>query len=367
MVLYLKNDGDVLRYRDVAADVERLEQQTSYFCGAACSAMVLKANGVIVTQPDAYASIHNSERFKIEKLYSDPKGIADFMNERLDGDINKISVCVSGSFEAALGLIFGSISFHGNAAIALVQDGNHWVVVDEIRVVETEQGEQRAIGVFVENPWYGRPPRAYVSIEEFELNWLRPNRWGVTWKDQFVSVGALTSKRVAKPMQLSRRTSMLHAMTAADPLSVALARLGDHGFENLSEIQGGGAAVQGPVRVSDDVTSTYYWIVPIDGMRDKAFSDFLFAAIDDITGNVLEVAKMGSALDLLSEAETRQRLSILAPASHIGEVSELLWVRSPTTMSRFDVCRRVEVDGEQLLLTIDGIKPATVSQQSFGG
>lgn len=366
---------------DYAADVTRVEQQTSFYCGAACSVMVLKRFGIEIDQPSAYRAIHNEARFVVEQLYSDPAGIQGFLEQNLSRLKIDVNIVAAESFEEAAHQIVQSLAFYEFPSMVLVQGGNHWVTVDSVRVQEAANGQLNVVGVIVENPWYNKTAHTYVAVDEFQSRWLQPNNWGKTWKERYVVVArtgsdtgrALSIVNLQPSSKITMITGELPPGSKMHPTRDSLETLAIngmllHGFDDVKVISGGGAAVVTPIRILDEHTNSYYWIIPIDATSEVQFADFCYVAISEDTGGLLEISRVSAELDILNDSEVKLLLAGIYPQAKIDVDPQYRWISAYEVLSRFDIARRAKVDGTALIVLRGGVVvSALTSVPSFGG
>ncbi|MBY5426994.1 hypothetical protein [Rhizobium leguminosarum] len=371
--------GQVTRkIADYAADVTRVEQQTSFYCGAACSVMVLRRFGIEVDQPTAYTTIHNEARFAVEQLYSDPAGIQGFLDQNLSELKIDVNIVAADSFEEAAHQIVQSLAFYEFPGMVLVQGGNHWVTVDSVRVQEAPNGQMDVVGVIVENPWYNKTAHTYVAVDEFQLRWLEPNKWGETWKGKYVVVArtgpdtgralSLLSLQPSSKVMVVAKESPPGIMTRDSLEMQAINGMALHGFDDVKAIGGGGAAVVTPIRILDEHTSAYYWIIPVDATSEKQFADFCYVAISEETGGLLEVSRVSAELDILNDSEVQLLLAGIYPHANIEVDPQYRWIPAYEVLSRFDIARRATVDGTALIVLRGGVVVSSLTNvPRFGG
>lgn len=351
--------------------IQRFDQERTWYCGAACAAMFAKHFSKNIVQSDAYAQIHNAERFAVEYLYSDPRGIMDYLNqlalrpaqpEMIDFDALNAA--------GALDCILQNIRYRKWPSISLTKGGDHWIVVDGIRYAEEEAGARRYLGVYVQNPWKGTPPELYVDALEFSKEWLTPNQWGVAWLNKTVVMATGAPKRFRNNslvLQLSRIRSAPKMVSAQDPRHFAKSLLDEQGFAHIRLAAGGGAVVSTPLRVLDEDNASNYWIAPLDATENEQFADFIYVAISETGDRLFEIANMSVALNIPTASEAKQDLLQRFPDTAIDVEDQLRWSRSRMTPSRFDVYRRIQLGDRRLLYLKTGDVVESLAKQSAGG
>lgn len=352
-------------FDDVSIACDRVEQQTAFYCGAACCEMTLRVLGVACAQPDAYKIIHDDNRFLTEQMYSDPTGMALCLNQQIPAGKVPVTLVpqVTNDPAAIVTAIYYTLKFLRLPCAVLVQRGNHWVVIDSARVYEVAGSAPEVAGVFIQNPWYGSPANRYVAIDEFVSGWLTGIQWGVTWKDKLVAISdgfAHTMPTVSNVQSSRTRTLSVKWLTAnviggqIDPQARVSAALASHGFEGITEIKGGGADLTTPVLVEDLDGGGDFIVAPRDATLSTDFNNFVYVAIDAISFSLLEISQFARAIQVYSDDEAVIAAKALRPQATIQVKPGYFWKRSFETMSRFQIARKVAVDADDVYLLSDG-------------
>jgi hypothetical protein len=151
--------------------VQHHQQDTDYYCGAACAQMVLETIGAgILDQDDLYADNHSHST--IEPLwYTGPDGLTWTMNDRRPASFANWFVLFALAGEDAISRkIVWTIHHYQVAPIALVYGWAHWIVVRGYDASAAPSGAadtSYTITAFdINNPWpptpsgVGVPPHA---------------------------------------------------------------------------------------------------------------------------------------------------------------------------------------------------------------
>ena len=330
--------------------VDRIEQTRDWFCGAACACMTTHFFGQDWDQAKAYGLIHDAARFAREQLYSDPVGMAGFINQILKDKIGfQISEFDAVTAQDAADNILRCCRYLKIPAICLTHGGDHWIVVNGIRYSEASGGERSYIGVYADNPWYKIPANTYIDIGEFWEQWFTPNKWGQTWAGKRVLMSdgrnvPLTSNTVAG--RSIRLMAILPAVTAKNALDVGVRALESHGFKSVRRIGGGGAPAREPLSVTSDCDGSRYWIVALDATETPEIGNFIYAALA-ADGRLLQVATMGRELDIPAKNEVETDLRRMFQSATVSVGDTLKWGRHYQTPTRFDVYRDVAIGGDQ--------------------
>jgi hypothetical protein len=349
------NAADTTTTKDLTATCERVEQETPYFCGAACCEMIFEALGIRSTQTLNYSLIHDDQRFSVEQLYSDPTGIRICLNKELNGKNNFTCMpFVSTISEDVLRELVFCVAELEFPCICLVQKGNHWVVVDDVRIQADNSPSRKVCGVFVQNPWYNSPSSKYVGVDEFFNGWLTPIAWGITWKDSLVIISdgnKHPSYGVEKAKISVGNLSIQSLTSAASPLQNLLAA---HGFRDFTSIAGGGAAVTNPIEVQDLGSGQAFIVAPMDASASADFAGFVYVAVDPQTNELLEIAKFSKSLQVSSDDEAQNAGEQRWGKGNFTVLPGFFWERDYFAMSRFRIHRRVIVSSNTYRLFGDG-------------
>lgn len=350
-VALLQPLADSDSYQENRLDINRIEQEKDWYCGAACAAMFTGFFEVISNQKDAYTRIHDPTRFETEQLYSDPIGIAGFLNSVL---VDKLSVritdCDLPDAKTTLDAILRCLRQLRLPALCLAQGGDHWIVVEGIRYIEHHDSSKDYIGVYMQNPWYNFSPSAYVDIDEFVTSWIKPNAWGRKWLNKRIVMSdgnaiVIAENRISPVGSRQTRPPVTASVGAPDPISIALNAVKAHGFASIRATAGGGAPVHAPVRVNDTDSRTYFWIVVLDATQVSEFQDFVYAAVSEDGQRLFEIARFEKQLDIPTITEARRDVAASSPRAIIAD-EQVRWSRHFLTPSRFDVYYHVKVGGE---------------------
>ena len=136
------------------------QQDTSYYCGAACAQMVLASPGVdagILDQDDLYADNHAHSTIE-SGWASAPDGLTWTMNDRRPASFNNSFVLFALDNEEAISRkICWTIHHYNVAPISLVYGAQHWIVVrgfDASDAPSSSGDTSYSITAFdVNNPW----------------------------------------------------------------------------------------------------------------------------------------------------------------------------------------------------------------------
>jgi hypothetical protein len=312
-----------------------------------------------------------------------------------------------GDGASALAGIFEVISKRSFPSVVLVFGGGHWIVIDALRVVQdAADAPRRVIGAFVENPWKNSSPSLYVAYEELQSRYLTPNEYGKTWRGRIVVVGPGLSppapsvawmkdvvasawsgtrsllglaenqsspvRGAVVPAPAAFRPAASPGAPAADampdPVALGASNMMAHGFRNIREIAGGGAAQLAPRHVIDEGGGDDFWIVPLDASDDPVSRDFVLAAISQATGRLLAVERDVAALDRLADDAIGEAVRAKFGPAHCVIAPAHYWRTSAMTPSRFDIYRKIIVNDQAWFVLRDGEIVAELPlRPEFGG
>jgi hypothetical protein len=193
-------------------DVPFHQQDTDYYCGAACAQMVLRAMGQpLLAQSDLYNDNHN-HTVEASAWSTPPDGLCWTLNNRQSA--KRFTLDCTDSEEPISRTLCWAIHRYQCAPIALVFGGNHWAVVRGYTADAAPQSSfdtSYTIASFdLNNPWPpvpvppGPPPHAdgdvcgsggnrgiadiNVAYGTWQTDYLTPNAFGTRWLGRYVAV-----------------------------------------------------------------------------------------------------------------------------------------------------------------------------------
>ena len=224
--------------------VEYHQQDTSYYCGAACAQMVLDSIGAgILSQADLYKDTHGHSTTE-SGWATAPDGLEWTLNDRRPAGFNNPFVAFAlGSEDAISRKIAWTLEHYGVATCALVYGSAHWIVVRGVRASDAPKSSSDtsySIDHFrVNNPWppvpslYDKklappPPHSandgcgtggnrgvadeIVTYTEWQNTYMTGVNWG-HWNGTFVAVcdpePAPIQRGVSRPRERLRDGSRL--------------------------------------------------------------------------------------------------------------------------------------------------------------
>jgi hypothetical protein len=378
--------------------VQYHQQDTDYYCGAACAQMALESIGTgILDQVGLYADNH-SHSLLDPGWASGPDGLTWTMNDRKPGSFANYFVLFSLADEEAISRkIIWTIHHYGVAPIALVYGWAHWIVIrgyDASAAPATWDDTSYSInGFYVNNPWPptpmpGPPPphaggdacggggdRGIADEHLSYATWQSTYMTGVPggyWSGRFLAVcdpepPPRGHGRRAPTERQFDGTQIIESGQAAELTMGALKRHGLLEQPSWREaLEGAGPGRPQLVQRLDHVDS-YYYIVPI-GPSDDAVT--AFAAVDARFGDYQQAAvlpdRRSNHLDFLERersieilADRRVELPHLAGELVLRpdlfcEYPILVWKPCRESLSPFYPFRMVTVGSHHVYIRSDG-------------
>jgi hypothetical protein len=272
------------------------QQETSYYCGAACAKMVLGEIGAgALDQDDLYTDNHNHSVLDVGINWATgPDGLNWTMNARKPPTFNNHFILVSERTEDAISRkIAWEIHHYRVAPIALVYGWQHWVVVRGYQAsrAPTSSADTSMIlnGLFINNPW-PPPTSAMHGIPDEHISystWASRYMTGVprgVWRGRFLAIcdpepaAREPGRRKMEPGEPKRQK----LLDPAEAARYALAGAERHGLFEHERFAGalegtepsGGRLVQ---RL--DRTDSFYYLVTM-ARDDRAIAVISVGALD---------------------------------------------------------------------------------------
>lgn len=353
---------------DKQLSVSRVDQRKKWYCGPACAEMLLNYFSIKIDQTVAYQEIHDGDRFKEERLYSDPKGMVDYINTVNDQSV-MVDVIDMAEVDqkVVLDRIYSKIIAENFPITMLSLGGDHWVVVSGVRYLDSLDGPRQYAGFYIQNPWKGSTPMAWVEVSEFMDRWVRPNKFGSRWLNKIVILANDKIQGGAANGILDRDSYRLKSSSGSRTAD-AVAAMQMFGFEMVREVSGGGALVLKSVEVVNEDTGGTFWITPLDATDNKEFADFVYVSSDGADGHILEISGMSEQVDIPSIDDAKKIISAYAPDVDYQIDERVFWRSRVGAVSRTDVYRKIELGGRMLFLLRSGeIVPSLDVRPLSGG
>jgi hypothetical protein len=279
------------------------QQDTDYYCGAACAQMVLETIGAgLLDQDPLYADNHNHSTIE-PSWYSGPDGLTWTMNDRRPASFTNSFVLFALANEDTISRkIAWTIHHYQVAPIALVYGWNHWIVVRgyEASAAPTGSGDTTyTISSFdVNNPWPpcpsfytppGTPPphggsdgcgsgsdRGVVNEHIAYAFWQSTYMTGVPtghWNGEFLAVcdPEPPADRVGEQRKPDHRADGERIVSPREAVDFALRGLDEYGLWNRKDwasILEGTEPGEPQLVQRLDLQDTFYYIVPLQTGRD---------------------------------------------------------------------------------------------------
>jgi len=381
-----------MQVREHSVSVNRVEQSTPYYCGAACASMTFDKYGTTLLQAAAYELIrtHVAES---DSWYCDPDGMVGVLNTSFQPDNLSLNIqsYQSGDAAALLARVLHNLSRLQFPTPILINGGAHWVIVDGMRLTEGGDAGANILGVYLVDPGPNEPARRYVPVDSMTSTYLKPIQYGRRWRDSLV-VMSDASQPVVETVDVAPVTLVLSGMSlrggtfdvfAGTPLMFAAAVLGGggaaastpaesktlegHGFTGARPPAGGGATFDDIVVHCLDGQPDYV-ITLLDASRSAELSGFVFVAIDKTTSQLLELTQDMSSVVLIGDEASVAIAKGVWPHATIDVAPGYFWQACEFLRSRFAVVRRIIVDGQEhfILPTRQIVEQLTTSWKGGG-
>ena len=374
--------------------MNRVEQSTPYYCGAACASMTFDKYGTTLLQAAAYELIrtHVAES---DSWYCDPDGMVGVLNTSFQPDNLSLNIqsYQSGDVAALLARVLHNLSRLQFPTPILINGGAHWVIVDGMRLTEGGDAGQTFSVSISSIPGPTSPRAATCRWRLHESTYLKPIQYGRRWRDSLV-VMSDASQPVVETVDVAPVTLVLSGMSlrggtfdvfAGTPLRLrqqywaeaapppvlrgagASKTLEGHGFTGARPPAGGGATFDDIVVHCLDGQPDYV-ITLLDASRSAELSGFVFVAIDKTTSQLLELTQDMSSVVLIGDEASVAIAKGVWPHATIDVAPGYFWQACEFLRSRFAVVRRIIVDGQEyfILPTRQIVEQLTTSWKGGG-
>lgn len=325
------------------------QQDTNYYCGAACAQMVLHSFNLPLADQNVLYDENHAHSLLERDWYTGPDGLAWTMR-RYDPGNHDFGLSALEQEEDISRKIARTIQTEDTPSIALVLDWKHWIVVHGY----TATAPADATGNFtiqsfdVNNPWPPvpsffnfQPPvpppppphgvddgcgsgvlRGLAQQNISYLEWQRTYMIGVPagyWAGKFIALtGQKAPLRPAMPTglrlarRISKRKPTRKLLKPSAAIKLALLGLKEHGLTKRRNY----ASVLDQTRTGEpllvqrlDRLDSFYYIIP---RKDKSGAIAMVIAVDAVTGDYLESAvrsaSSGGIFPMLDPQEARARV-----------------------------------------------------------
>jgi hypothetical protein len=319
------------------------QQDTDYYCGAACAQMVLESIGTGVLDQDSLYQDNNSHSTAESGWYSGPDGLTWTLNNRKPASFGNYFVLFTPTNEDSISRkIVWTIHHYQVAPVAMVYHSAHWLVVRGYTASAAPSNfadtSYSISGFMVNNPWppvpswddasLAPPPphsagdgcggggdRGVVDEHISYTAWQDTYMTGVQgghWAGQYLAVcdPEPLPERVGRPGFVGRRVFRDHLLPAEEALGLSRQGLEEYGLlerENYRRILDR-ARFGNPVLVQRlDRVDSYYYVVP----ATEAESVPLAVLVNARTGEYLQSAvqaERGRVFQLTDPKAIRDRV-----------------------------------------------------------
>jgi hypothetical protein len=382
--------------------VDYHQQDTNYYCGAANAQMILDSIGAgLFDQNTLYTECNShSTSDPPGSWYCGPDGLAWTLNQHRDGHALYFLVDAYSTEDTVSRKIVWTIHHYRVAPAALVQGGNHWVVVagyGASKAPANSADTSYTIDEFViDNPWPPTPaPTAaqpsppphsagdicgsggvrgvateHVSYTGWRTNYMTPNAFGTTWKNQYVAVcdPEPPGERVGAVVAIEHPLGGDAIADASTAQELALAGIRSHRLNRRKPWSGAlaEATPQAPLLVQRlDAEDAFYYVVPFANERGVSAATMIDARYGDyfstiaLDGGVVMPPRPGSRKlrNLVTgstiELEDGAGRLRLRPEGHAWYPT-MVWKPCLESLSPFWPFYLVTVGRRQIFVRIDG-------------
>jgi hypothetical protein len=371
------------------------QQDTDYYCGAACAQMVLdEAGNGLMDQTSLYNDNHNHSTTE-PGWATGPDGLTWTLNHRQIFSNKYFVLDALGAEDSISRMLAWTIHHYKIAPVALVYGWAHWIVIRGYSASASPASSidtSYSIGSFdVNNPWPpvppgGNPPPHHhrdgcgtggnrgIANEHISYGtWQSTYMTGVPsgyWAGKYVAVcdpdppPAGSAGNVVQPKLLAGD----RIVTAQEAITLAEAGLSEYGLhereiwrDSLS-----GTTAGEPVLVQRlDRTDEFYYLVP---MQRGTQAPGTYVAVDARFGNymqavtvpgqpALEIDRQAAAEQLLQQGVvdvTNERNPIVIRPEAFAQYPALVWKPCRESLSPFYPFHMFTVGSRQIYVRVDG-------------
>jgi hypothetical protein len=311
------------------------QQDTNYYCGAACAQMVLHSVGQPLLSQDVLYNDNHSHTIEPSSWSTPPDGLQWTMNNLQSSKYFALDSL--DTEDGASRMLCWTIHFWQVAPIALVEDGNHWVAVHgyTASAAPTSWDDlSYTISSFdIKDPWPPAPTpppppphsdgdscgsggargvaNVNVSYASWQSDYMTANTFGTQWLGKYVAVcdphrPPADGERPLPELRLNTGREAL--LTAAEATDAAWRGITDVGLLDRPVWAGAfnGTEAGEPILVQRlDRRDSYYWIVPAsdrEGLIRAAIS------VDAIYGTYKSAATLNAEQSVLFGFHDREEI-----------------------------------------------------------
>lgn len=333
------------------AKTDRVEQETSYYCGAACAAMLLNRIGIVARQDDIYKIIRNNN-VEPEAFYTDPQGLLGLLNDPNTDPFVRGGIIIfdSGTEDEYVNKIFDNILDNVLPVVCLINHGNHWVVCHKALYELDDQRKTIIYGLFLLDPSPGVSREVYVPIDQFTQRVLNANTFGQRWRGKRILI--IGREEVTRQVSLVRSTqsSPMGGGSGEPDDDKIFQNLRRVGLAHVRKPLGGGGS---PLEVIDIRDGSKYFIIALDAKLQAAFGEMIFVAVD-AHSRILEITfERGMRLFATDELANEAVSAIVGPDKFALDPG-LFWKSGSVLPNRFMLARKAVMQNQDLWILQDG-------------
>lgn len=383
--------------------VSHHQQDTSYYCGAACAQMVLQSIGAgVVDQDDLYTDARNHTS-ELASWYNPPDGLQWVMNDRRPAGFGGWFALYALSTEDAISRkIVWTIHHYQVAPIALVYSGDHWIVVRGYEASAAPTGSTDTsftITAFeVNNPWppvpgSSPPPppppphsvgdgcgtggnrgvaNEHVAYATWQSSYMTGNVYGTAWNAKNVAICDPDPPpehpgRVAPQVKRLSGEQLISPKEAVDLATAGIRQYGLHQKKGWREAFKNRKPLTPMLVQRLDRTDSFYYIVPFEGRNKAAVSAVSVDARFGDYRQSIAVPEGGSGLIVAEEANVvlkrliGRRLDLEEPLGRLRVRKEalclypmLVWRPCRESLSPYYPFHMLTVGDLRIYVRIDG-------------
>ena len=370
------------RYWERFLAVNRLEQETNFYCGSASAQMILDflhgwGGAPVIDQDDIWDTIQGHVQ-EDDDWATDPPGLAGVLNDE-SPDENVWLVYTTGEFlpDPATKKAAVTMNTYDAPPAALINDGDHWVVISGVTATEAPSMESAAFIIYtirIHDPGIGSNVRE-IAYHTWCENVLTPNTWGTTYKDKHVCVvdPKVPKAKNVRPAMPNRKTKGNKLITLADAKRYALEALDDYHLSDREDYKK--ALVRTtpgkPILVKNlkKRRKRFYYLVPfvkdrtrVVLMIDGYYGNYLGSSIVDKPKGYIDISSSKARNIAHKHLEKFKR-------GNLAKVRKpwLVWKPCRETRDPFSPMWKTEVEGRRRYVNQQGEVSSRINREKKGG
>jgi hypothetical protein len=383
------------------------QQDTDYYCGAACVQMVLGSIGAGIQAQDGIYTDERNHTNELASWYNPPDGLQWVLNDRRPAGFGGWFALYSLATEDAISRkLCWTLHHYKVAPVAMVYGGDHWIVVrgyEASAAPAAYDDTTYTISAFdVNNPWppapsFYAPPtppppappphggadgcgtggnrgvaNEHIAYGTWQSTYATGNKYGSIWKDRFVAVcdPDPPPQRPGEQPPGRKRPSGETLLTPRAAVRSALEGVRRHGLRDREDWRGAleGTEPGRPALVQRlDEIDSYYFIVPLErageGVTaavavDARFGDYRQAlAVPPGGSSILTALDRKTVIDMsvgrTLTLEGRQGRLVVRPEAHCLYPA-LVWRPCLESLSPFFPFHMLTVGDHRIYVRVDG-------------